>query len=177
MYKNILTFFIIFFAVLLQISFFPNLIPSPVFPDVALVIILFWTVERGFEEMWKWAIVAGLLSDLAYFWPVGISVFSFVFVAYAVNSLVKRFSVTQAGFRFVILLAFVILGTFLNNTLVVVALKFSRQEASNLNLLLFNWDILLKILYNIAIFFLLYVPLSRLEKKFFSFDSRLKSLS
>lgn len=176
MYKNILTFLIIFFAVMLQISFFPNLITAQVFPDVALVIILFWTVERGFEEMWKWAIVAGFLSDLAYFWPIGISVFSFVFVTYVVNSLVKRFSVTQAGFRFFILLAFVALGTVLNDILIIVALKFSRQEASSLNLLLFNWDIIFKIFYNIAIFVLLYVPLSRLEKKFFSFDSRLKSL-
>ncbi|OGI16293.1 MAG: rod shape-determining protein MreD [Candidatus Moranbacteria bacterium RBG_19FT_COMBO_42_6] len=175
MYKNILFFSVIFLAVLLQISFFPNLIPIRVFPDVALIIILFWTVRRGFEETWKWAIFAGLMVDLAYFWPVGTSVFSFVLIAYLVNSLAKRFLVTQTVFRFLILLAFVVLGTIFNSILLILAVKLARREAADLNMLFFNSDIIFKILYNFGIFSFIYAPLGKLEKFSISLDSRLKS--
>jgi rod shape-determining protein MreD len=175
MYKNILIFFIIFFTVLLQVSFFPNVIPHRFFPDIALIIILFWTVERGFEETWKWAILAGLMVDLAYFWPVGASIFSFVFIAYVINSFTKRFLVTQTIFRFLILVAFIILGTASNDILAVSAVKFAKKETLDFVPLFFNTDIFLKIFCNLGIFLLIYVPLVKLEKFFSSLDSRLKS--
>lgn len=176
MYKNILIFFIIFLAVMLQVSFFTNLIPLGVFPDIALIIILFWSIRVGFDETWKWAILAGVMVDLAFFWPVGASVFSFVFAAYIVNSLAKRFLVTQTVFRFLVLSAFIILGTIFNSLLVVLAVKFARREALDFSLLFFNADIFLKMFYNLVIFSLIYVPLKKLEKFSVSLDARLKSI-
>jgi rod shape-determining protein MreD len=176
MYKNILIFLVIFLAVMLQISFFTNLIPIGVFPDIALIIILFWSMRAGFDETWKWAILAGAMVDLTYFWPVGTSVFSFVFAAYIVNSLAKRFLVAQSAFRFLILSAFIISGTILNSILVVLAVKFARREAIDFIPLFFNTDILLKTFYNLIIFSLIYVPLGKLEKFSSSLDLRLKSL-
>lgn len=176
MYKNILIFFIIFLAVMLQVSFFTNLIPIGVFPDIALIIILFWSIRVGFDETWKWAILAGVMVDLAFFWPVGASVFSFVFAAYIVNSLAKRFLVAQTVFRFLVLSAFIISGTIINSLLVVLAVKFARREALDFSLLFFNTDIFLKTFYNLVIFSLIYVPLKKLEKFSVSLDTRLKSL-
>jgi len=175
MYKNFLFFSIIFLAVLLQVSFFPNLIPARIFPDIVLTIILFWTVRRGFDETWKWAILAGLMVDLAYFWPVGTSIFSFVLIAYLVNSLAKRFLVTQTVFRFLILLVFIFLGTIFNGILLLLAVKLASREAADLNMLFLNTDIIFKILYNFAIFSLIYLPLGRLEKFSALLDSRQKS--
>ena len=112
MYQNIFSFIIILFSVWLQISFFPNLTPLGVFPDVALILILFWTAQSGFEEIWKWALIAGLMIDLAYFFPVGVSIFSFILIAYVINFLAKRFLVSGTVFRFFILASFIIFGTF-----------------------------------------------------------------
>ena len=175
MNKNISIFLIIFFSVLLQVSFFPNIIPRQIFPDIALIIILFWTVERGFEETWKWTILTGLMIDLAYFWPIGASVFSFVFTAYVINSLTKRFLVNQTIFRFLILVAFIIFGTILNDMITISAVKFARREMFDFNMLFLNFDIFLKIFCNLGMFLLIYVPLVKLEKFFGSLDLRLKS--
>lgn len=133
-------------------------------------------MRLGFDETWKWAILAGVMVDLAYFRPVGASVFAFVFCAYVVNSLTKRFLVTQTASRFLVLSAFIISGTILNSLLAVLAVKFSRREPVDLGLLFFNGDIFLKTFYNLIIFSLIYVPLRKLEKFSVSLDARLKSL-
>jgi rod shape-determining protein MreD len=176
MYKNILISLIILLAVMLQVSFFTNLIPLKVFPDIALIIILFWSMRSGFDETWKWAILAGLMVDLAYFWPVGTSAFAFVFSAYIVNSLAKRFLVSQTAFRFLTLSAFIVSGTIINGILAVLAVKFARREALDLSSLFFNTEIIAKTFYNLAIFSLVYMPLRKLEKFSASIDSCFKSL-
>jgi len=163
--------------VLLQVSFFPNIVPGHFFPDLALIIILFWTIENGFEETWKWAVLAGLLVDLANFWSVGTNVFSFVFTAYVINSFAKRFLVTQTVFRFLILAAFIILGTVINGILVILAAKIANKETLDFGPLFFNADIFFKIFCNLGTFLLIYAPLMKLKKISRTLDSRLKSFA
>jgi rod shape-determining protein MreD len=164
MYQNIFIFIIILFSILLQTAFFPNLIPFDVFPDVALIVILFWTIQSGFEETWKWATMAGLIVDLAYFLPVGTSIFSFVLVAYIINFLAKRFLVSGTVFRFFILASLVIFGTFLNEIFIYAIMALVGKDIIAGNSLLLMNNFLLKILYNFIIFTAAYIPLKRLEK-------------
>lgn len=174
MYQNIFIFIIVFFSVLLQTSFFPNLMSLDIFPDVALILILFWTMQFGFEETWKWAAIAGLMIDLAYFFPVGASIFSFVLIAYIISFLARRFLVSGTVFKFFTLASFIVFGTFLNELFIYTIMKLAGKDIMVGNLLFFANNILLKMLYNFIVFAAVYVPLRNLEKFLFSLRSRAK---
>jgi cell shape-determining protein MreD len=102
----------------------------------------------GFEETWKWTVIAGLMVDLAYFFPVGANIFSFVLAAYIINFLARRFLVSGTVFRFFILAGFIIFGTFLNELFIYAIMKFIGKDIIIGNALFFINNILLKMLYN-----------------------------
>jgi len=174
MSKQIVIFFIIFIAVLLQISFFPNIVAQGASPNLILVIIIFWATRLSFDKIWPWAALAGLMSDLAYFWPVGISIASFVFIAYGANYLARRFLVAQNPSRFFILAGILILGSVFNDFLTSMLLKIFSHEAVNFKILFFNAKFGIKILYDLLLFAIIYIPFLRLEKYTAMDNSQLK---
>jgi rod shape-determining protein MreD len=176
MYRNILKFIVIFLAVLLQAYFFPNLSGLGIFPDVALIIILFWTVSSGFEGSWKWAALAGLLADLAYFWPIGAGIFSFTASAYLANSLAKRFLVQQTFFRFLTLSGIIAAGTLSSEILAQSIIRLAGGGFADLRPMDSIFSALAKMAYNLAIFALLYAPLAKLKKFFESGAASFKTI-
>jgi hypothetical protein len=85
-----------------------------------------------------------------------------------VDSLCKRFVVPQSGRKFFILAIIIILGTIVNHIILAVFIKiiFSYNNFSWDNLGLLNWDIVLKPVYNLTIFMMLYLPLRKIDKFF-----------
>ncbi|MEK7598791.1 MAG: rod shape-determining protein MreD [Patescibacteria group bacterium] len=174
MSKKITIFIVIFMAIMLQVSFLPNILPSGVFPDVALIIVIFWAARSGFNATWPWAILGGLMLDFIYFWPIGTNVFSFVAIVFGASYLAKRFLVADNLSRFFIMVALVISGTVLNESLTSILMKSALGETVNFQTLFFNTDLLLKIIYNLLIFMAIYVPLLKLEKFIAALNLRLK---
>lgn len=159
-----LVFAIIFIAVLLQISFLPNVVIQGAYPDLVLVIIIFWATQLSFDKVWPWASLAGLMLDFAYFWPIGINIAALVFIAYGANYLARRFLVVQSPSKFFILAGILILGAIFNNFITSILLKISTHEAINFKIAFFNAQFGMKILYDLLLFAIIYVPLLKLEK-------------
>lgn len=164
--QNFFIAIIIFLSVLVQTSLLPNFFPAGSVPDLALILIMIWTAKSDFNSILKWAIIAGIFMDLISFWPVGINIFSFVAVAFAVNSLSKRFLVVQSTWRFFILAIMIIFGTLMNLAIIFFLMKISARISglSDAGLSIFNQNLFLKPLYNLLIFVIIFWPLEKLDK-------------
>jgi len=88
--------------------------------------------------------------------------------------LAKRFLAADNLSRFFFLAAMVIFGTVLNGGLTNILSQSALGEMGNLRILLFNSDLLLKIIYNLLIFTAIYTPLLKLEIFLATINIRLK---
>lgn len=111
MKKFFVRFLIIFSAIILQVSSVPLFFDSDWTVDIVLMMVLAWTLVEGFEDFLKWAVLAGLLYDLATFSPVGLSVMIFTILAYSVSFFSKRLSVEIGGSGVLLVVFFVTAAT------------------------------------------------------------------
>ena len=172
MFQRAIILLVIFLAIVLQISVFPNIFPSGLTPEIILIMIIFWTTQDGFEKTWPKSIIAGFILDLSYSWPIGFDIISLAAVSYGTGYLTKRFLVSQKNLGFVIALLLVAAGTYANNLILLLLFKiYNDLDANHIsNLALSAWDrrIFLRIAINLAMFIIIYWPLARLNK-FLSF--------
>ncbi len=172
--QNFLIGLIIFLSVVLQASFLPNIFPVNFVPDITLIFIIIWTARIDFNSVLKWAILGGLMMDLASFHPVGISIFSFVAVAFVVNSLSKRFLVPHFGWKFAVLVVIVFLATIINQIITGFLVKiFAEGNVRESVHSIFDNRLLWKPFYNLLMFAIIYWPIRRLEKMFSSQGQRI----
>jgi rod shape-determining protein MreD len=166
---------LIFLAIMLQISFFPNIMAPGIFPDIALIAIIFWSARSGFEKTWPWAVIGGLMLDLAYFWPIGANILTLALAAYGASYLSRRFLVMDNFSRFFTMAGIIILGGISYNILTPVIVRIARHEFFGLGALVLNADLVLKMAYDLAILAVIYKPLIRLEKflEFYATRTRL----
>lgn len=165
--QNFFVSIIIFFSVILQASFLSNIFPVNFVPDITLIFIVIWTARVDFNSVLKWAVLGGLMMDLASFYPVGISIFSFVAVAFIVNSLSKRFLVPHLGWKFAVLVMIVFLATIINQLITVFLVKiFAEGDVRESVYSIFYSRLLWKPFYNLVMFAIIYWPIRRLEKVF-----------
>lgn len=115
MKQGLVIFFIIFFSAIFQLAFFFDSFSSGLGPDIALLMVIFWTASEGFDKALGRNILAGLILDLAMFSIIGTHIASFVLVAFFVSFISKRFLVVTPGWRIFILAMTIVFGTLANN--------------------------------------------------------------
>lgn len=170
--KNFFIGAILFLAVVVQVSFFPNFFSDEAVPDLALLIIVIWTARSSFNAVLKWAIFGGFIMDIASFWPIGINIISFAAVAFVTNSLGKRFMTSQFGWKFFIYSAMVLIATLINFAAVSILsnVTIETEEFRHYFQGFADWSLLqnvgLKVVYNLAVFSIIYWPLERVDKIF-----------
>jgi len=175
MLSQVIIFLIFFLSVILQVSFFPNIIPLGIAPDFVAIIIIFWSARSGFDATWKWAILAGMMLDVSYYWPIGINIISLAFISFIASSLAKRFLVSQTGLKFMITAFFVLAGTIGHNLITSTLLNFKNGQNIIYGLsFLISEAFFLKIIFNLILFAIFYVPLKKLEKLIALYESRVK---
>lgn len=162
MAKKILTFASLFILVILQISFLPGFFASDVAPNLILIILIFLAARQGFSAVWLKTIVAGLLLDLFSFYPAGINVISFLAAILMTSLLARRFLVTAAAWRFLVLILLVIIGTSVNDFIVAILAKVFWGNHGLAGI--FSWEFGMKALNNALVFSLIYWPLKKYEK-------------
>lgn len=153
-------------AAIFQEAALVNFFPTLIVPDVLLVMVALWTVRIGFEKTLPRAILAGLMLDLVYFWPLGINIISLVFISYLVSFLAKRFLISQHAWKFIFLVFLTVASTLLLQSIyyfisTTLALKgYFFQPGTTV---IFTVGIVYKILANLAILFLIYWPVKKIE--------------
>ncbi|PIP28430.1 MAG: rod shape-determining protein MreD [Candidatus Moranbacteria bacterium CG23_combo_of_CG06-09_8_20_14_all_35_22] len=156
---------VIFFAVFLQISFFPRIAFQGIVPDIILVLIILWSFRKKFEDIWPWAIFSGIILDVAMLGKIGINTISFLILSFATSFLQERFFIAQRTGSFFIALAIVVGGTFLNELMISVLVDFSTK--------LFLENIILKIVVNVIVAVFLYWLIAKFKKFFGISESKL----
>jgi len=69
-------------AVILQVTWAPNLAVAGIFPNLVLLAVVGWTLTCGVQAGLRWAIGGGLLLDLAAPGPLGMHALALVVAAY-----------------------------------------------------------------------------------------------
>lgn len=165
MWREIKLSSIIFLLVILEVSFFPGLTSGKIIPDLALVLVILWSVRKRFEEIWLWIFFIGLFLDLATFEKVGVNVISLIIISYLISFLNEKFFISQRHATFLILISLVIGGTFANWTAVNLLSNFFKSYSLSL--------LGLKIVSNLAILFIFYPLMARTKELFGINESRL----
>lgn len=166
MLQKFIIFIIILTAVLFQVSVLPNFFSPGTVPELALILIIIWTVNNGFEStLWR-TITAGLLLDLFYFWPIGVNIFAAMVISYATDYLSGRFVIAQKT-RKLLFLAAAVAGAAIVNAawLNIIGLVFKLSVREPGFMIVRFWDarLLLKIIIDIALLVVIYWPIRTLE--------------
>lgn len=166
MLQKFIIFIIILTAVLFQVSVLPNFFSPGTVPELAMILIIIWTVNNGYERtIWR-AITAGLLLDLFYFWPIGVNIFAAVIISYATDYLSDRFVIVQKTWKFLFLVAAVAGATIVNaawGNIIGLIFKMSGREPGFLIARFWDARLLIKIIIDIIILFIVYWPIRKLE--------------
>ncbi len=89
--KTFLSSIIIFLAVILQITFLSKTTIFGVIPNLVLLLIICQSAIKGHKEGFLWAFLGGFLLDLFSKVYFGIWTLSFLFIAYIISFIVKKF--------------------------------------------------------------------------------------
>ena len=174
--KKIVTLFILLLAIWAQTSLLPNIFPQNVIPEIVLILIIFWVTQRGFNNTWQEAILAGFLLDIFSFAPFGTNILALTVVIFGISFLSKRFLVSQSGWQFLILVLLIIGGSIIDEATRFLTTKWTAIFWGNnylLSVKYFSAIFLEKTLGNVVFFGVLYVPLKKFEKYIIRFDQRI----
>jgi rod shape-determining protein MreD len=174
MLQNIFIFLAIFITGAFQVSFLPHIFSAEKVPDFLLILILFWATRMDFSRILLRVIWGGIVLDMAYFAPIGLNVSAFVFTAFSINYLAKKFLVEQETWKFFITLGLIVLGALLNDWILAIFSGFFPvgQEIYGRSLF-FNCTLGAKLFFDAVLFALLYWPLIKLEKFFTFYGARI----
>lgn len=176
MFQKIVFLAIVMMSAVIQVTVFPQFFPAGAVPSLILIMVVFWTIRSGFSENWKKIIVAGLVLDLSYGWAIGINILSLSVVSFLVGALIKRFSMTQKGWGFIMAIGLIGLGTLINDIIIIMIiktvgwLKGVQLEDSMVSPL--GVKIILDAILTSASFILLYWPLNKMEKFIDSYSNK-----
>jgi len=165
MNKKLLTIIFLFLLVVFQSSVFSNFFSIGRIPNLALIVIIFWSTRMGFKKTWKYAFGAGIFSDIFYFYPLGVNVFSFLLISFISNFLAKRFLTVNLLRKFFILIL-IVGGVFLYDLLNLFSMEifafWNKMEKISFNII--SISELWKIFWSLLVFFIFYFPLKKFEK-------------
>jgi len=168
MLQKIIITLIIFFSAIFQLAVFSNFFFWNVGPNILLLLVIFWTVQEGFEKAFSKNILAGIVLDLATFSVVGMNVASLSLVAFFISYLSKRFLVVARNWRVFILILTIIFSTLANNlflnSLYLIASYFGKVAIGSAQVPFFSVILMKETALNILFFPSVYFLLKKIER-------------
>lgn len=151
-------------AVILQTSIFPLCFSSGNIPDLVLILLISGVAVLGFQSIWIWIIISGIILDLFSFRAVGVNVISFIIFSYAVSFFSRRLilgekigGVLTSGF-------FVVFMTFFHNLWIQSANSDFELEKIWKVLASFGLDFGFKTILNIILFFIFILLFKKIKR-------------
>jgi len=167
MKKNISIFLAIILVVILQTSILPLCFSEKIIPDLVLVALVSWVSVFGFQYVWIWAIISGIVLDLFSFTAVGSNVFSFIFFSYCTSFFSKRLILGEKIGGILVGVFFISLATFFHNLwMQLISVGFKLQKIWEIKIFLLesaSW----KIIFNLILFFVFILIFKGIRNKFY----------
>lgn len=153
--------------IIVQTSFFPTTLNINAAADAVLMLVLACSVLDGFYAFLGWAIVVGILYDLATHAAVGEHVIIFLLIVYFVSFFSRRFSTDLRVTGFFLFIIFVIIATLISRIIITTITAWDLQTLQG------YWKtfgsfrfIALSVFYNEILFFIFFVVLKKIKKFF-----------
>ena len=170
MKKKFVYLFILIVVIIIQTSIIPVVSSFNTAGDIVLMTVLAWSVLDGFSAFIGWAIVAGMLYDLAAYSPIGEHAIIFLAVVYFVSFFSRRLSLEFKGIGWLLFFMFIIVATFLSRSIIALAMAWDMQTFHGYWQMFGNLkSITLQVIYNGMLFFILFFLL-RKSKEFFKLE-------
>ncbi len=171
MKKKIIYSFLIFLAIILQTSFFPNVCRDCESGDIVMMLVLAGVVLDGFFGFFWWAIFAGIIYDLASFVQIGTHALIFLLVIYFVSFFSRRFSVELKGVGVFLFLIFVVFATLVSRGIIALSIALDSQSFHQFqDVFLGSFSTVgFQIFFNAVLFFLCFHVLKKI-KVFFDIE-------
>lgn len=166
MKKKSIYFGIIFFAILIQLSFLPVFFGKSAFGDAVLMLILAISVVESFVSALGWAIVSGILYDFSSYSTLGFHVIIFLMIVYGVSFFSRRLSVEVKGTGVLLSMIFVVFSTLISKGLLVIFFGLEASKSSGSYLRFFGdfRSVFFQILINAILFFLWLGVIKKIRK-------------
>lgn len=158
--KSFFAIIILLLVAILQTTLVPFLALRGITPNLVLVLILFWVIFKGFQEIWWLVILAGLFLDLLSGLPFGLISLSLLITAYLIDWFNRG---VFSGAKIWLIAALIALGSLFYNFILIATAKFFilvnlSQKVIYSNI--FSWDYLitlfLVVAYNLVALLFLY---------------------
>lgn len=163
---NLVILLIIFIFSLGQVSLSGGIFSPGIFPDLLLVLSIFWVVYFGIERKIVWILIAGLFLDLTMGGPLGKNIFLLALVAFLTGYFSEKLLLRGESGKFLLTMVFLMVGTLISEIAGRALTLFMLDDSFEFSLLL-GGEIFLKIFFNLVFFMLIYFPIIKLEKTFF----------
>lgn len=167
MFQKIVFFVILVVLAVIQVAVFPQFFPAGAIPNLILILVVSWTIRSGFGDNWKKIIIGGLILDLFYGWEIGINIISLSIVSFLIGSLIRRLSITQRGWGFIMAIGLVGLGVLINDTVLIMIIKIidwvKKMPLEGSMVYPFSLRIILDAFLTALTAIFLYLPLEKLE--------------
>lgn len=173
MIYNLIILCVLFILAAGQASLAGGVFPPGAFPDLLLVLSIFWAVYFGRERKMIWILGAGLFLDLALGEPIGKNIFLLALGAYAASYFSGKLLPSGEAEKFFLTMTFIAAGTLLNEILSRTLLLIASNDGWKITLLL-GKETFLKMFFNLTFFILIYLPVLKLEKTFFKEKEEIK---
>jgi rod shape-determining protein MreD len=167
MFRKVILFLILIILAAAQISFFPHFFYRNISPDILLLVIVIWSARNGFEKIWIWAIISGLVLDALLLDAPGANALSFLLAAYLSGFLVRRYLTSQRTPAFFMALGLSVFGVIINylilSLLIVLPAYFFKSSSFQIEPGFFFGNLGLKIVYNLILFLFVYSLARKME--------------
>lgn len=100
---------------------------SKIIGDIVLMLVLAWSIIDGFFAFIGWAVIAGIMYDLAAYSFVGEHVIIFLLVVYFVSFFSRRLSLEVKGIGKILFFVFVIVTTFISRSIIALATAWDNR--------------------------------------------------
>lgn len=107
--------FIIFFVILIQISFLDLVFLKNNFINLSILTLISWIIIADFEKIWLWIVMLGFFNDIFLAEKIGYNIIFFIVLAYLVSFVSKRFMIERKLSGFLLVVLFILAGNFLGN--------------------------------------------------------------
>jgi rod shape-determining protein MreD len=168
--KKIVYLLILIIVIIIQTSVLAVVLTPNIAGDIVLMTVLAWSMLDGFIAFIGWAIIAGILYDLAAYSPIGEHVIIFLLVVYFVSFFSRRLSLEVKGVGKMLFFVFVIVATFLSRVIIALMAAWDTQTFYGYWQIFGNPKfIMIQIICNGILFFLLFFLLRKI-KEFFKLE-------
>jgi rod shape-determining protein MreD len=165
MKKRIFIFLIIILAVIFQASIFSVFFSAKNISDLLLIFVVSSVAVFGFQSIWIWVIISGIILDLFSFRIVGTNVISFMLFSYAVSFFSRRLILGEKTGGILISGIFVMAVTFFQNSWIQLA-NFNFELKRVWEVLAFSgWSLVFKAVLNIILFLILILLFKKMKKR------------